>query len=280
MYTLTIHTFSTKVKCGFSNVPLFAKHFRCMTNGDALQSSTRRFWVRNDTKVLAGSGDAMRMGAIGLLFCLTAFSSVYAGEKDAKTVLFNGKNLDGWVAEGTKDFKDKDGVKNVWSVRDGLLVCDGKGFGFLRYAPKKFGNFHFHVEYRMAAKCNSGVGIRTVAYDPKKSAETRPSYACYEIQLLDDAGKLPNKHSSGSLYRTVAPTSNPVKAAGEWNSLDIECDGPKIRVRINGDQIIDIDQSMIQELKDKPLEGFVCLQNHGGRIEFRSVWVRELAPTK
>jgi hypothetical protein len=280
MYTLTIHAFSSEVKGGFATAALFAKHFCCMTNGDALQQVRRWFERSNHTKVVAKSGDTMRISAMGLLFGLAVFSSISAGEKDAKIALFNGKDLDGWIAEGTKDFKDKDGVKNVWSVRDGLLVCDGRGFGFLRYTPKKFGNFHFHVEYRMAAKCNSGVGVRTVAYDPKKSTETRPSYACYEIQLLDDAGKPPNKHSSGSLYRYVAPTSNPVKAVGEWNTLDIECDGPKIRVRINGEKIIDVDQGKIDDLKDKPLEGFVCLQNHGGRIEFRDLWVRELAPTK
>src|SRR5262249_55758258 len=99
--------------------------------------------------------------------------------------LFNGKDLDGWVAEGVKDYKDGDQVKPVWSVKDGKIFCDGKGFGFLRYAPREFADFALHVEYRMVkagAPCNSGVGIRTVPFDPKKSTATRPSYACYEIQ--------------------------------------------------------------------------------------------------
>src|SRR2546430_11914413 len=86
--------------------------------------------------------------------------------------LFNGKDLDGWVAEGAKDYKDGDQVRPVWSVKDGNLYCDGKGFGFLRYAKREFADFALHVEYRMTHKdkpCNSGVGIRTVPYDPKKS---------------------------------------------------------------------------------------------------------------
>src|SRR5262245_34838226 len=133
--------------------------------------------------------------------------------------LFNGKDLTGWVVEGVKEYKDGDQVKPVWQVRDGLLHCDGKGFGFLRYAEREFADFKLRLEYRTAPKCNSGVGIRTVPFDPKRNLATRPSLASYEIQITDDAGKPPTKHSSGSLYRYVAPKSNPFKPAGEWNTL-------------------------------------------------------------
>ena len=78
--------------------------------------------------------------------------------------LFDGKDLDGWVAEGVKEFTGPDGrVQPVWSVRDGLLVCDGRGFGFLRYDRREFADFVFHVEFRMSPKCNSGLGVRTRA---------------------------------------------------------------------------------------------------------------------
>jgi hypothetical protein len=191
--------------------------------------------------------------------------------------LFNGNDLDGWVAEGRKEYKDKEGqTRPVWSVEGGLLVCNGNGFGFLRYDRKVFTDFAFHVEYRMAPRCNSGIGIRTASFDPRLSRGTRPSFYCYEIQLQDDAGKPPTKHSSGSLYRYVAPKVNAVKPALEWNTVDIECVGPQIRVAINGEEIINVDQSTNPEIKHKPLEGYVCLQNHGGRIEFRNLRIRDI----
>src|SRR5688572_14106680 len=144
---------------------------------------------------------------VSLLVCISLLAcAAVAGENTSKITLFNGKDLDGWVAEGAKDYKDGDKVKDVWSIKDGNLYCDGKGFGFLRYGKREFADFRFHLEYRMMAKCNSGVGIRTVPFDPKQSTATRPSYACYEIQLIDDFGKPPTKHSNGSLYRYVAPT--------------------------------------------------------------------------
>ncbi len=203
-----------------------------------------------------------------------------AGEPDGKILLFNGKDLDGWLAEGAKEYKDGEQTKQVWSIKDGLLDCDGKGFGFLRYTKREFADFHFHLEYRMAPKCNSGVGIRTVPFDPKQSTATRPSYACYEIQLIDDFSKPPTKFSNASLYRYVAPSSNPQKAPGEWNALDIECVGPKIRLALNGEKIIDFDQSSDDKLKKNPLKGYLCVQNHGGKIAFRNLWVREIKGVK
>src|SRR5947209_19669091 len=107
--------------------------------------------------------------------------------------LFNGRDLSGWVAEGKTMFSDKGLYRAVWYAEDGHLVCAGNGYGFLRYGEREFTDFVLHVEYRMAPRCNSGIGIRTVPFDPKRSAATRPSYASYEIQLLDDAGKKPDK---------------------------------------------------------------------------------------
>lgn len=192
--------------------------------------------------------------------------------------LFNGKDLTGWVAEGVKEYKDGDRTKPIWTVEEGLLMCAGKGYGFLRFEKKEFTDFSFHVEYRMVPKCNSGIGIRTTAFDPKKSDATRPSYYSYEIQLLDDAGRPTTKHSTGSLYRYVAPSVNPVKPAPEWNVMEIECAGPRIKITLNGQKIIDVDQRTVPEIKNKPLKGFICLQNHGGKIAFRNLRVKEIAP--
>jgi hypothetical protein len=212
-----------------------------------------------------------------LWFLLVFFTcNVRSLQADDAIDLFNAKDLKNWVGEGQTEFQVDGKKKQVWSVKEGLLHCEGKGYGFLRYDKRQFADFAFHVEYKMAPKCNSGIGIRTVPFDPKKDEETRPSYACYEIQLLDDAGKPASKYGSGSLYRYVAPKKNPVKPAPEWNAVDIECIGPHIRISINGEEIINVDQSKIEEIKNKPLKGFVCLQNHGGNIDFRNIKIREI----
>lgn len=218
------------------------------------------------------------MRLLATLILLTV-SSLAAAQQE-KISLFNGKDLNGWVAEGDSTYKDKatGETKPVWSVKDGNLFCDGKGFGFLRFGQREFGDFVFHLEYKLAPRCNSGVGVRTPRYDPAKSEATRPSYASYEIQLIDDAGRAPHKHGTASLYRYVAPAKNLNKPAGEWNVLEVECAGPRIKVRLNGEQVIDFDQTTLKETESKPLRGSVCVQNHGGKVEFRDLWVRELGP--
>jgi hypothetical protein len=126
-------------------------------------------------------------------------------------------------------------------------------------------------------------------FEAKKSQATRASFAAYEIQLLDDAGKPPSEHGSGSLYRYAAPKANPVKPAPEWNVVEVECVGPRIKVTMNGQMILDADQAKLADLpkkpsgaaaapapKDKPLSGYVALQSHSGQVEFRKVQVREI----
>jgi hypothetical protein len=126
----------------------------------------------------------------------------------------------------------------------------------------------------MSKKCNSGFGIRTVKYTGKTA--TRPSRAAYEVQVLADAGKKPDIHSSGSLYLHIAPKVNSSLPAGEWNMIDIECRGPKIHIVLNGKVIQDVDQSAIDEIKDKPLSGYFSLQSHSNMIEFRKVQIKEI----
>jgi len=183
-------------------------------------------------------------------------------------------SLAGWVVEGTKEFQ-KDGKKQPnWTVADdGVLTCWGNGFGFLRY-DREVCDFVLKLEYRMTKNCNSGVGIRTVKY--KDTANSRPSYAAYEIQILDDAGKKPDEHSSMSLYRYLAASANAVKPAGEWNQFEIECRGPKIRIVLNGQTVQDVDQSTVDSIKNKPLCGYVSLQNHGRKIEWRNIQLKSL----
>jgi hypothetical protein len=61
--------------------------------------------------------------------------------------------------------------------------------------------------------------------------------------------------------------------------------GPRITVRLNGRTVLEADQSELADVKtkpaeapapkDKPRKGYVVLQSHSGRIEFRKVQIRE-----
>ncbi len=226
----------------------------------------------------------MSRWAWGAAVLLAAATAVPAAD-DGFRAIFNGKDLDGWVAEGrdrSKEYKDKDGtVKPNWHVEGGVLITEGKDFGFLRY-NKELSDFRWKAECRLSPKGNSGFCIRTVPYDPKKDGTTRPSYVAYEVQFQDDAGKGPDEHCTGSLYRYVAPKKNAVKPPGEWNTIEIECVGPRIQVWINGEQVQDVDQSKVDKIKNRALKGYVAVQSHTNKVEFRNIQLKEIkaAPEK
>ena len=219
------------------------------------------------------------------ILCVFVFAPILLAQTNDAVELFNGKDLSGWVIEGPTEFDNKGNKESIWVADNGMITCrvnNRKSYGFLRYDKKQFADFVFSLEYRLSEKempkqspCNSGIGIRTGVYDPKKS-DSPPSRAGYEIQLLDDAMKNPDKHSTGSLYRYIAPKVKAVKPAPEWNKIEIECKGPRIMVTLNGEKIIDVDQTTVEEIKNKPLKGYVCVQNHGGKVDFRNLRVKEL----
>jgi hypothetical protein len=213
---------------------------------------------------------------VSIALLIGSAASLRAAEASRSLALFNGRDFDGWTIDGPSEGITQPDGRPVWSVRDGEIVCEGNRWSFLRYERQRFGDFALHVEFVMAPKGNSGVGLRTGPVDMTAVQTTRPSCYAYEIQLLDDAGQPPSPFSSGSLYRYVAPNENAMKPAGEWNTLDVTCRGPVIEVVLNGRKIQHFDQTTLADTVGKPLVGHVCLQNHGHHVRFRNVRIRPL----
>ena len=161
-------------------------------------------------------------------------------------------------------------------MKDGVVSCDGShgNCGFLRY-DQKLADFTLRLEYRTSKGCNSGVCIRVPAPYNGKPDETLPSRIGYEVQILDDAGQPASKTSTGSFYGLLAPKVNAAKPAGEWQTLEITCRGPKLRVTLNGTVVQDVDQTAVEAIKDRPRAGYISLQNHGHKTEFRNVWLKD-----
>ncbi|HVU86114.1 MAG TPA: DUF1080 domain-containing protein [Pirellulales bacterium] len=183
--------------------------------------------------------------------------------------LFNGKDLGGWQAI--------DGPASSWKVEDGLLFCSGQGSGWLS-TDKEYGNFELELEFRVPANGNSGVFLRA----PHKG---NPAFEGMEIQVLDDYGpdytNLKPTQYCGSLY-DVAPASPRVsKKAGEWQKMQIICNGNSVKVSLNGTQIVNADLTAHPDKLPthpglKRTTGYLGLQNHGSRLDYRNIRIREL----
>ena len=209
-----------------------------------------------------------------LVALIAARAPVVASDKVGMETIVHQNDLDGWQVDGTARFDDKTGRHPVWTVANGEVFCAGHGFGYLRY-DKQLADFVVSLEFKAGPNTNSGIGLRGIKYSDK-DLNTRPSIAGFEVQILDDVGKQSTVDTSGALYRYVAPKKNAIRKAGEWNRLVITCRGPKIVVHLNGETVQDFDQTSIPKTADKPLSGYLSLQNHGGPIVFRNVRLKEL----
>ncbi len=204
-----------------------------------------RWWLWWSVAVLS-------LGA--LAFC--CFRAVSAQE--GFVPLFNGKDLTGWHVMGSP----------AWKVEKGVLVCTGEGGGWLR-SDKEYQNFVLRLEFRVSKGGNSGIFIRS-------ALEGNPAFTGMEVQILDDHGRNPTPHTTGSIYDAVAPKKNMSKPAGEWNFVEIICSGPWVVVAMNGEEIVRVNMDEHPKLKGRLRKGYIGLQNHGARMEFRNILIKEL----
>ncbi len=169
--------------------------------------------------------------------------------------LFDGKSLNGW----TPLIPDK---PLGWTVSDGSLKSAGNGNNLL--STRKFWNFDLHVEYRVADKSNSGVGLRSR----------------YEVQILGDYGEPPNLHGSGALYSRILPSVNASLPPDQWQTMDVRLIGRTVTVTLNGKRVIDrqtvegATALVMDPNEDQP--GPIFLQGDHGAVEFRKVTITPL----
>jgi len=206
------------------------------------------------------------------------------------TALFNGQDLTGWhgmghfdprklaamtdeqrAAKREADLKD---VKEHWSVEDGELVNDGHGVYLT--TDQEFGDIEFWIDYKTAAKADSGIYLR----------------ATPQVQIWDytkEGGKWDRgaDKGSGGLFNNAGGSAgrDPLvladKPFGEWNRFHIIQVGAVTTVYLNGKLVVDRAPMHNFWDRSKPLfrDGPIQLQTHGGEIRWRNLFVREI-PTE
>lgn len=190
------------------------------------------------------------------------FRDIRLTELDAKP-LFNGQDLTGWTAIGDAP------AEPTWSVEGGVLRCEGGGGKWLRW-DEPMSDVSLVLEYRLPPRGNSGVYVR-VPEDGRHHGDG----AGVEVQILDDAGHadldLKDYQYSASVYDFVGADPRVSRAAGEWNILEIQVRGDHYRIRHNGETVVDARAADVPGLSERREQGFIGLQNHGERTEFRRI---------
>ncbi|NQT54071.1 DUF1080 domain-containing protein [bacterium] len=192
-------------------------------------------------------------------------ASLCCQTKPKSRPMFNGKDLTGWQTTGN------------WLVEDANTVTlkprPGE-HGWQRYAAylatdRPYGNFVLDLEFKFEAGGNSGVFLRVGDLKDHVSSG-------FEVQILDThAKKKVGAHDCGGVIGTAAPSKNMVKPAGEWNRYTITLIDTRLKVVLNGEQIIDLDLTKTG-LRNRPATGYISFQDEGKRIWYRNVRIKEL----
>jgi hypothetical protein len=186
--------------------------------------------------------------------------------------LFNGKNLDGWQQVGPGSFV----------VKDGMMKTEG-GMGMLWYAQEKIAHATVRIVFKLTAQeSDSGVFIRI----PDKPTEPwMPINRGYEVEI----GDWPDDYScTGVLYTFTKALARPIKAIGEWNTMDITIDGPHTVVYLNDVKVTDFTEgqpvppkhqrSIDPDRGPRQDSGYIGLQNHpGSDVYFKEVSITPLS---
>jgi hypothetical protein len=214
-----------------------------------------------------------------------------AENADGWELLFNGTSLDGWKRY------NHDTIGPLWSVKDGMIICDGSGLGEGSGAmggslttTRSFGNFELSVDWKISPGGNSGI-LYHVVESPEygHDYETGPEY-----QVMDDGGwtgdKLRPAQLAGSNYDMFeAPATKKVMPVGEWNNSKIIYNNGHVEHWLNGEKVVEFEEgseeynNRYQSSKwveypgwNKFKEGAISLQDHGAPVYYRTIKIKSL----
>ncbi len=193
-------------------------------------------------------------------------------------LLFDGKTTKGW--RGYKNDKMPEG----WEVVDGALART-KGGGDI-VTEQQFDSFELAIDWKISEAGNSGIMYR-VSEQFGAPYETGPEY-----QVLDNAKHPDGRHpetTAGSCYALYAPTRDVTRPVGQWNTARIVVNGNHVEHWMNGEKLVAYEissadwESLVKKSKFASMphfgrepKGYIDLQDHGNRVEYRNIKIRPL----
>lgn len=186
--------------------------------------------------------------SLSLAAALAILQPAPAVAQDGWATLFNGSTLNGWNLVGNAN----------WELVGGAVQADS-GSGFL-VTPESYGDFELTLQYWVDEPANSGIFIRCA--DPQ-TVNDRNSY---EVNIYDT--RADQTYRTGGIVHIAAPSSV-INSPGQWNTYEIVAQGPRLRVWLNGAEMVDVEDSQFAD-------GPIALQYGAGVVKFRNVMIRGL----
>lgn len=205
-------------------------------------------------------------------------------KKNGWKILFDGKSTKGWHGYNMKNFPD------CWIIEDGSLTMTSKGGGEDQdiITNRKYRNFAISIDYKLTKAANSGI-IYQISEDPKYKFpyETGPEFQVIDHENWPD--KLEDWQINGANYAMYPPMFKPYMPLGEWNHLLLVVRGNDVTQILNGEIVVHYVKNSDEWMKlrnsgkwsnfpdwGKFDEGYISLQNHGTKVWYRNIKIKEL----
>ena len=238
-------------------------------------------------------GDLMRritIAALAGLICVAPAVSVAplaAQEHNTLTqaerdsgweLLFDGHSLDGWRRY------DGEPMTGGWAAESGTLTHSTGGRDIITEA--EYTDFELTIEWKISEGGNSGLFYRAAL------GEEWVYHSAPEMQILDDSGHAGGQNpvtSAGSNYALHPAPRGLVHPVGEWNTVRLVVRGNAVEHWLNGTKIVMYEfgspewKELVAASKfsefpayGQAKSGHLGLQDHGNRVWFRDIKLREL----
>ena len=208
-------------------------------------------------------------------------------ERTEWVILFDGTNFNNWRGYLNENMYDE------WVIEDGAMAfTPGAKGGKNIISKNKYTNFTISLEWKISEGGNSGIfwGV----YEDENFPE--PYQTGPEIQVLDnkrhpDSFLANGTRKAGAIYDMLAYPPENVNPSGQWNLCVIEVNQKANlgKVTMNGKDTITFPvhgpdwDNMVTNSKFKDWEGFgkhqtghIGLQDHGNKVWYRNIKIKEL----
>jgi len=191
-----------------------------------------------------------------------------------------GLNPSNWQPLLVDDLSNAAFKAGSWKYTRGVLERLGGGD---LWTKDKYGDFVLDLEFKVTPGANSGVFLR--CGDLADWINTTIEIQVHETTDGTQYGQC------GAVYDIMSPSKAVNKPAGQWNSMRIKAQGPRLQVVMNDEVIEDINLDQWTEAgknpqgtpnkfkyayKDMPRVGFIGFQDHGAAVSFKNIRIKPL----